>query len=209
MTASLTLRATWIGTAVALAALTATACQDGSALGPDALPDAQRVEAKQVAAMSHEPQPVPFKGTLVTTESVPDPMPPAGCQAFLHTGQRGNFTHVGLISGTGTTCAFNGQLGVRDPPFNPGGGPPPYFVTDFSIEQTYTAANGDILEISGVGVLVQSMTDGRSGLVGTGLIEGGTGRFADATGEFEVRGANGVVHYDGWIAYQASNRSGG
>lgn len=194
------------GAALSLAALTAAACQDAGALGPDPPVDAQRIEASRVAAMSDGPQPVPFKGTLISA-SVPDPNPPAGCEIFLQTTQEGQFTHLGRYSGIGTTCVFNVQPGVTDPPFNPGGGPPPYLVTDFTVEQTYTAANGDILEISGAGVRVQSLTDGRSGFLGTGLIAGGTGRFTGATGEFDVRGANGVVRYDGWIVYQASNRS--
>lgn len=57
-----------------------------------------------------------------------------------------------------------------------------------------------------VPALVQSLTDGTSGLVETGAVHGRTGRFAGATGGFDVVGVNGQVTYGGWIVYDASNR---
>lgn len=143
----------------------------------------------------------------MTTESVPDPTPPQGCELFLHTTQEGEATHLGHFTGAGSTCGFNGQFGVLEPPINPAGGPPPYFVSDFTIEQTYTAANGDELLVSGQGILVQSLTDGSAGFVGGGTLDGGTGRFEGATGVFDIEGIRGAfAHFDGWIVFDASNR---
>lgn len=54
--------------------------------------------------------------------------------------------------------------------------------------------------------LVQSLVDGTSGLVGAGVVEGGTRRFVGASGGFDVSGAGEEITYDGWIVYDASNR---
>ena len=196
-----------LGASVCLAAVLAAGCGDGGPLGPATATSAGAVG--RIVAARQAPKPVPFKATLTATQQVPDPNLPAGCELFVRTTLEGNSTHLGHFTGTGTTCAFNGQFGVMNPPFNPGGGPPPYFVTDFTVQQTYTAANGDVLEVSGMGVRVQSLADGSSGLVGTGVVDGGTGRFAGAMGEFDVAGIDGVVRYDGWILYDAANRSDG
>jgi hypothetical protein len=79
-------------------------------------------------------------------------------------------------------------------------------------EVTYTAANGDVLFATNAG----SFTPGSSptfSTVGVTTIIGGMGRFTGATGRMDAEGtvdlANNVAvfSYDGWIAYDASNRS--
>jgi hypothetical protein len=79
-------------------------------------------------------------------------------------------------------------------------------------EVTYTAANGDTLLATNSGTFTPSSSPTFS-TVGVTTITGGTGRFAGATGRMDAEGtvdlANNlaVFHYDGWIAYDASNRS--
>jgi hypothetical protein len=80
-------------------------------------------------------------------------------------------------------------------------------------EITYTAANGDTLLATNAGTFTPSSSPIFS-TVGVTTIIGGTGRFAGATGRTEGEGtvdlANNisVFHHEGWIAYDASNRSG-
>jgi hypothetical protein len=77
---------------------------------------------------------------------------------------------------------------------------------------TYTAANGDVLRTTAVGT---SSPPGPTSFLftGTTTIVGGTGRFANATGALQAEGevnlitANASISYDGWIAYDASDRS--
>ncbi len=77
---------------------------------------------------------------------------------------------------------------------------------------TYTAANGDVLRTTAVGT---SSPPGPTSFLftGTTTIVGGTGRFANATGALQAEGevnlitANASIAYDGWIAYDASDRS--
>lgn len=195
------------GPLVCLAMLPATGCQGMGLLGPDQTNSSMSDDVGLVLSSSRDPQPVPFKGTLAASERVVLNPPPSGCELSIRDAEAGELAHLGSFTGTLTLCAFNGQFVVTDPPFNLGGGPPPYFVTDFTVEATYTAANGDLLQVSGTGVLVQSLIDRSSGLIGDGVIDGGTGRFAAARGEFDVLGANEEVSYDGWIVYDASSRS--
>ena len=182
------------------------ACQDGGTTGLGTGPTLSDHAASRSSPAGAAAVRVPYRGTLITTEQTPDPNAPEGCELFQHTAQVGQSTHLGEYTGTGTTCSYNVQFGVLQPPINPGGGPPPYFVTDFTIQQVHTAANGDQLEVSGTGVYVQSMTDGAAGFVGEGAIEGGTGRFAGATGAFTIRGVRGMAaRYDGWIVLEPSS----
>lgn len=80
-------------------------------------------------------------------------------------------------------------------------------------ERTFTAANGDVL---------RAVHAGRSAPGGPGLVRftttitfvGGTGRFAHATGQMTGAGTANLitrtttVTNEGWIAYDASDRSG-
>ena len=79
-------------------------------------------------------------------------------------------------------------------------------------ERTLTAANGDVLRMVSVG----TSTPGGPGLVdfvATLTFVGGTGRFANATGEARAEGTANivtrttVVALDGWLVYDASDRS--
>jgi hypothetical protein len=84
--------------------------------------------------------------------------------------------------------------------------------TQTSVTVTYTAANGDIL---------RAVNTGTSTRIGTGVafsatvtFVGGTGRFAHATGEARAVGTADFVAntsdytLDGWLAYDAADRSG-
>lgn len=194
------------GALVVLAAVL-MACQQEGPVEPDPMGSLSEGNDVLPPTDRHSMHPVPYRGTLVTTEQV-GAAPPPGCEAFFLTAQEGTATHLGHYTGTGTTCAFNGQLGVLDSPIDPQGAPPPYFVTDFSVEQTHVAANGDMLEISGTGVLVQSLIDGSRVFFGNATIDGGTGRFAGATGTFNIEAARGEdPRFDGWMVFDASNRS--
>ena len=79
-------------------------------------------------------------------------------------------------------------------------------------QATLTAANGDRLRVTSVGTGIPTgPTTVR--FTGTATLIGGTGRFANATGEMAVEGvANNVTgdarfSYDGWISYDASDQS--
>lgn len=200
------LRNTLPSVVIGLALLLAAGCHDTDPLEPDVPISPLDTEANGWVTANHASTLVPYHGRILTTQQTPEPSPPPGCQLFLHTTGEGEATHLGHFTSTGTTCGFNGQSPVLEPPINPGGGPPPFFVSEFAVEQTHTAANGDQLHIAGTGLLVQSLVDGSGGFAGSGTIEGGTGRFAGATGSFTVRGVSGEpARSDGWIAFDASS----
>ena len=77
------------------------------------------------------------------------------------------------------------------------------------IEIEFTAANGDVLRGTNVGTGTPSGPN-TIRFVGTTTIAGGTGRFANATGEWQSQGTADLVTgkasftYDGWIVYDAS-----
>jgi hypothetical protein len=83
--------------------------------------------------------------------------------------------------------------------------------TQQSLELTYTAANGDVLRAASAGTSVPTATGVNFSATITFL--GGTGRFTDATGEAHAEGsadlAAGTSGYalDGWITYDATDRS--
>ena len=80
-------------------------------------------------------------------------------------------------------------------------------------ERTLTAANGDELRLVAVGTSAPAGA-GLVGFTASFTIVGGTGRFANATGKGVAQGTANLitsktsVALDGWIAYDASNRSG-
>jgi hypothetical protein len=81
--------------------------------------------------------------------------------------------------------------------------------TQVSVEFTFTAPNGDVLRATNVGTSAPSGPGVR--FQGTTTFVGGTGRFANATGEARLDGtANFLTNtatlavVDGWIAYDAS-----
>jgi hypothetical protein len=80
--------------------------------------------------------------------------------------------------------------------------------TQRSIEFTYTAANGDVLRAANVGTNVPNGPGVRFSAVTTFV--GGTGRFANATGQARIEGTasfltnTATYTVDGWIAYDAA-----
>ena len=80
-------------------------------------------------------------------------------------------------------------------------------------ERTFTAANGDMLRATSVGTSKPGAEPGTVDFDATLTIVGGTGRFANATGEVHDWGtANTLTHavafrLDGWLAFDASDRS--
>lgn len=80
-------------------------------------------------------------------------------------------------------------------------------------EATFTAANGDILRAVGAGTSAPS-GPGLVSFAATLTFVGGTGRFAQATGQVRTQGTSSLVTrtaaleiVDGWIAYDASDRN--
>jgi hypothetical protein len=80
-------------------------------------------------------------------------------------------------------------------------------------ERTFTAANGDIVRATSVGSSKPGAEPGTIDFDATLTIVGGTGRFANATGQVHDWGtANLVTHavsfrLDGWLSYDAADRS--
>ena len=78
-------------------------------------------------------------------------------------------------------------------------------------ERTLTAPNGDVLRVLAVGTSTPR-DPGLVDFVATLTFVGGTGRFANATGQARAEGTANlatrttVVALDGWIAYDASDR---
>lgn len=78
-------------------------------------------------------------------------------------------------------------------------------------EISFTAANGDVLRATAFGTSDPPGPTSFS-FTGTTTIVSGTGRFANATGELQAQGvvslatANASIAYEGWIAYDASDR---
>lgn len=76
---------------------------------------------------------------------------------------------------------------------------------------TYTTANGDLVYASSAGAATPTGATTIS-FTGQATIAGGTGRFAQATGQLHVAGTadnatgTGSFTYDGWIAYDAARR---
>jgi hypothetical protein len=132
-----------------------------------------------------------FSGTDATFDCPP---------GFVSGGQvgTGHLSHLGKVEISGGQCSNFVTLEIAD-----GFG-------------TYVVANGDSIDIeySGSAVLVPEGFDGS----GTAAIVGGTGRFASASGAFDFTfttflfpdaPARSLLEGEGWIAYDASDRSNG
>lgn len=72
----------------------------------------------------------------------------------------------------------------------------------------YTAANGDQLQLTGSGSTVPKPDGSGLFITGTENVDGGTGRFAGATGTVAINGENflgpvlrGIYHLDGRVTY--------
>jgi hypothetical protein len=119
----------------------------------------------------------PFKGVVVGGGAV---VPDASCPLGLRTVMwaSGEVTHLGLTSMTGSHCT---------PAFGPG---------SFTGVQTFVAANGDKLETTYTATVEPFEPVEGAIMTGPGdtVITGGTGRFADASGEFVVT-MRGILHF--------------
>ena len=147
--------------------------------------------AVRASASASAPGTVPIEGRCeLTFNAPPFPLPPVHHQIdtgtcwFSHLGRTDVYGVQDIVFATGT------QNGTR----------------------TFTAANGDVLYAVNSG----TSSPGGPGLVNfvtTITIVGGTGRFANATGQMTGPGTANlltrttVVTNEGWIAYDASDRA--
>ena len=147
--------------------------------------------AVRASAAAQPPGAVPIEGRCELSFNPPPlPLPPVHHQ--IDTGTCW-FSHLGRTA----------LYGVQDIVFAAG---------TQSGERTFTAANGDVL---------RAVHAGRSAPAGPGLVSfttlitfvGGTGRFANATGQMTGAGTANlitrttVVTNEGWIVYDASDRA--
>lgn len=135
----------------------------------------------------------PLDGGCETTFNPPPlPLPPVHRQVDTGTCQLSHLGRVSLYGEQDINFAAGTQSGVR----------------------TFTAANGDVLYAVNAG----TSAPGGPGLVNfstTLTFTGGTGRFEHATGQAHATGTANLIARrtvltitDGWIAYDASDRSG-
>ena len=91
------------------------------------------------------------------------------------------------------TCNFEGKASLYPDPADPTG-----FVLLYYAPDVYTAANGDTLELLGIGSVTLTLVDVREDgepvftalWNGTWTVTGGSGRFANATGAYELTAVN-------------------
>jgi hypothetical protein len=181
-----------------------SACGDGHPLHPD--PDLQA--AHDLAPMEKQLQNLPLHGNtrgMVVGQVFPAPegrCPPQLPVLFLYKGE-GRATHLGNFQVEGSECVFMD-------PSNP--------LTMASGEGRFTwiAPNGDELRVAYDATTLSSAGPGSPWLNWQApiYVTGGTGRFENATITDVVweGGANIVTFetyssFDGWIAYQASDRN--
>jgi len=200
--------------AIPLVGLAALACSDTAAPGPDTGTFSAEGLTPSGSPAAQEsrvqgPRPMRIAGTVLLV-SMETP-PPAPCFLKAGTELAGRATHLGRFEGIGITCILTDlSTAVPDPnpPFTPAG-PPPYVTARFTNPSwVLTAANGDELWLQSLeAVAVISGVDGSLRAEGIHSIIGGTGRFADATGELQTVGTNddGLgpddIRSEGWIAY--------
>lgn len=168
--------------------LTLIACAGGAPAVT--APDASAATDMSAAAEASAARPI--KGHCELTFNPPPlPLPPVHRQ--IDTGTCW-FSHLGRTA----------LYGVQDIDFAAG---------TQSGERTFTAANGDVLRAVHAGKSAPS-GPGLVGFVTTITFVGGTGRFANATGQMTGAGTANLitrtttVTNEGWISYDASGRSG-
>ena len=153
-------------------------------------PDASAAIEMSAATQASEARPIEGYCEL-TFNPPPLPLPPVHRQ--IDTGTCW-FSHLGRTA----------LYGVQDINFAAG---------TQSGSRTFTAANGDVLRAVHAGRSAPS-GPGLVGFVTTITFVGGTGRFANATGQMTGAGTANLitrtttVTNEGWIAYDASDRSG-
>lgn len=145
----------------------------------------------------------PFKGAFEATTTPIDTQP--GCELSWISVQHGEATHLGRFSGEAIGCGFNGIVALEAPPL-PVDGAPPYFVSEYVLEGSWTAANGDNIYYTVEGLFVQSLENGASTTAVTENLVGGSGRFEGATGQVAADNIDkSQIEFDGWITYDAGN----
>jgi len=152
-------------------------------------PTTARADVPSLALSAAAPTSRPLTGRCETSfDPPPFPLPPVLRQVDRGTCQ---LSHLGRAT----------IYSVQDIQFATG--------TQLSVELTFTAANGDVLRATNVG----TSAPGGSGVVFQGIttLVGGTGRFANATGEARIAGtanfATNTAEFtivDGWITYDAA-----
>jgi hypothetical protein len=168
-----------------LAVLLITAC---TANVPTAAPDDEHGAGGPLMSVGQSGS-LPLSGTC-ETQLIP-PAPPT----FLHVDiGTCRITHLGLTQ-------FHS---AKEIDFAAG--------TQRTTEATFTAANGDVLRATGEGTS-RMTSPGRIGFTATLVLAGGTGRFANASGEAHVVGEADLASstaalriVGGWIQYQAADR---
>jgi hypothetical protein len=154
-------------------------------------PTADSLYAPALARVAASPTSRPLSGRCETSfDPLPFPPPPVLRQVDTGTCQ---LAHLGRTT----------MHSVQDIDLATG--------TQTSVSLTFTAANGDVLRARNVGTSVPSGPGVR--FQGTTTFFGGTGRFANATGEAHIVGTANFrattaefTIVDGWIAYGASVR---
>jgi hypothetical protein len=154
-------------------------CERASVSEPDT-----GIAAAEVVALNTRAQDRPFKGSLEGVANFNMTGREARCRTtdlpfITESTGSGTATHMGRLTWSSSHC-------TEMPPSEP----PPYFVFERS-EMTFVAANGDELYVEGTGAQNDPLdeTDPQPmTLVMYCTITGGTGRFANATGWFEMRG---------------------
>ena len=186
---------------VLLPATSMLACADADPLVPE---PSLAVQASK-AGGSQKLKALPFHGST-TGGMVGMVMPPNRCPAhlpllFMYEGQ-GNATHLGRFTVQGSECVF------QDPPNMSTG----------ASQFTFTAANGDRLDVGYDLTTLTFPAPPSPWLLWSAPIyaTGGTGRFEGAelvdvtwSGGAHLGTMETYSTFDGWIRYDASNRSGG
>lgn len=196
--------------AFGLLACSEATAPDGGPLGArtaDEETSATPTAATQAAARATRPMRITGTVALVSP-IVPTPTP---CFQAANSVLGGHALHIGRFEGTGQTCILtdlSSAMPDPNPPFTPAG-PPPYITAEFTNPLwVLTAPNGDELWLQSLdAVVVISGVDNSLRAEGTHTIIGGTGRFADATGELRTFAINddGLgpddFQSEGWIVY--------
>lgn len=133
--------------------------------------------AASCATLAAEPE-RPHRGTcstVVTPLSAPGVFPQ---ELLIDSDCR--LTHLGRVSGQSTQYVV---------PAGPPGATIPLLITNTTV---YRAANGDQLNMSFLGTGQLDPTTGEVTFVGTETYQGGTGRFANATGSATTQGSASV-----------------
>ena len=167
------------------------ACADGTQTTPTAPATSQRARA---AALNWAAPVRPIQGRCESTlEPFPDPLPAQLRQRVTGTCQ---LAHLGRV-----TYDFVHVIDFTASP-----------ITFTTTTLTFTAANGDVLRASGVGLAFPNAAG--FAVSGTYTFDGGTGRFTNATGYVNFVGQalvpafTATLTLDGEIAYGAANGSG-